>query len=72
MSEDDLANNIEQPLLKKVNNASKSLEKGNINAAINQMEAFINQVEVQRGKKITEVAADLLVAFAENIIASIL
>ena len=72
MPDDEIATNIKKPLLKKVSNVIKSLEKGNTNSAINQMEAFINQVEAQRGKKISEDAADLLVVFAENIIARIL
>jgi len=49
----------------------KSLNKGRENAAIGQLEAFINQVEAQRGKKISIEAADLLIGYAENLISQI-
>jgi len=35
------------------------------------LNAFINQVEAQRGKKISEEAADMLIAYANNIISKI-
>ncbi len=37
-------------------------------AAINTLEAFINAVEAQRGKKIADTDADALIALAEEII----
>ena len=39
--------------------------------AVNQLNAFINQVEAQRGKKISEADADALIAAAQEIIALI-
>ena len=39
--------------------------------AINQLNAFVNQVEAQRGKKLTEGQADYLVAEAQTIIDSL-
>jgi len=39
--------------------------------ATNILQAFINQIEAQRGKKISEEAADMLIAYANNIIAHI-
>ena len=41
---------------------------GQYNAAINQLNAFINQVEAQRGKKITDEDADALISAAQRII----
>ncbi len=38
-------------------------------AAVNQLDAFINQVEAQRGKKISDEDADALIAAAGAIIA---
>lgn len=67
----DLHHGIENSLVKKVNNACKKFEKGNINATINQLQAFINQVEAQRGKKISEEDADMLMQFALNAIQQI-
>ncbi len=47
-------NSLEQ----KLQNALKSIEKGQTQAAINQLEAFRNQVLAQRGKKIPTALAD--------------
>ena len=47
------------------------MDKGQENAAINKLNAFINQVEAQRGKKITDGQADELIAKAQGIIDSI-
>ena len=41
-------------LISSLENALKSLEKGNTGAAINQLQAFINKVEAQSGKKVDE------------------
>ena len=49
--------------------AIRDLKKNNDVAAVNAMEAFVNQVEAQRGKKITEEDADALIAKAQAIIA---
>ncbi|UCH89332.1 MAG: right-handed parallel beta-helix repeat-containing protein [Thermoplasmata archaeon] len=60
----ELPAGIENSLISKLNNALKSLEKGNIQAAMNQLEAFINEVEAQKGKKISEEDAELLIEAA--------
>ncbi|MBN2028852.1 hypothetical protein JW824_01275, partial [bacterium] len=67
----DLHNGTENSLLSKLNNAIKSLEKGKDNAAVNQLNAFINEVEAQGGKKIAEQDADNLVFYAQSIINAI-
>lgn len=64
----DLPHGTENSLISKLENALKSLEKENEGAAINQLEAFINAVEAQRGKKITDDDADALIATAQLII----
>jgi hypothetical protein len=66
-----LPNGIEQSLVSKLSAASVSLNRGNAQAAINQLNAFIHEVEAQRGKKISSSEADTLIADAEQIIASI-
>lgn len=48
-----------------------TLDDGHQNAAANKLEAFINQVEAQRGKKITDEQADELIADAQRIIDNI-
>jgi hypothetical protein len=58
-------------LLTKLNHAIQLLEDNNENndtAAINSLEAFINAVDAQRGKKISEVDADSLITAAQEII----
>lgn len=59
-------------LLSKIENAEQSATKDNICTAINQLEAFKNQIEAQRGKKISDEAADLLIAYADNSITQLL
>ncbi|MCK5560220.1 MAG: hypothetical protein KAJ51_06485, partial [Thermoplasmata archaeon] len=58
-------------LISKLENAQKSLDKGQDNAAVNQLNAFINEVEAQRGKKLTDAQADELIAAAQSIMGNI-
>jgi hypothetical protein len=67
----DLPHGTENSLTSKLEAALKSLENGQCDTAINQLEAFINQVEALRGKKLTEEEADALIAAAEAIISMI-
>ncbi|MCK4823665.1 putative metal-binding motif-containing protein [bacterium] len=66
-----LSDQTKNSLISKVNNALKSVDKDADNAAINQVQAFINEINAQRGKKISEEAADMLIQYANNIIAQI-
>ncbi len=52
----------------KLDNAKKHLEKGKITPAINVLQAFINEVEAQNGKKLTNEAYALLKFNAEFLI----
>ena len=67
----DLPDGLEESLTSKLDGAISALKKGQDIAAINKLDAFINQVEAQRGKKIAEDDADALVATAEWIIDNI-
>ena len=67
----DLPRGIENSLVSKLEGALDALDRGQDNAAVNQLNAFINQVEAQRGKKISEADADALIAAAQEIIALI-
>ena len=60
---------IANSLIKKLENAQKSLDKGQLKAAVNQLNAFINEVQAQSGKHIAADAASLLIADAQYIIA---
>lgn len=66
-----LPKGIRTSLMKKLENARLSLEKNNVKAAINKLEAFINEVKALRGKKLTEEQADLLIQKIENVISTI-
>lgn len=59
---------LQTSLLAKCENAEKSADKENICAAINKLGALINQTNAQRGKKITDEAADLIVTYTNNLI----
>lgn len=62
---------IENSLLVKLDTALQKLEDDNENndvAAVNSLQAFINAVKTQRGKKISEDAADDLIETAQQII----
>lgn len=67
-----LENGIETSLVMKLGNAIKSLEKDNYGAAINQLEAFINEVYAQNGNKIPTTTANEWVQDAQTIKESIL
>ena len=62
---------MENSLTSKVANAEKSSDKDNICPAINQLEAFKNQIEAQKGNNISDEAAELLIAYANNILAKL-
>lgn len=67
----DLEQGIENSLNSKLESALKVLDDFNDNndvAAINSLESFINAVEAQRGKKISEEDADALIEAALDII----
>ena len=59
---------LKDSLLSKVANAEKSADKENIDAAINKLEALINEIDAQTGKKISAESAEEIVAYTESII----
>jgi parallel beta-helix repeat protein len=63
-----LPKGIENSLVSKLENAAKKLSEQNFGAAINSLNAFINAVEAQRGKKIRVADADTLIEAAMAII----
>jgi uncharacterized repeat protein (TIGR01451 family) len=67
----ELHHGIENSLVQKANNALREYNEGNMEDVIDILEAFINQVEAQRGKKIEEEDADMLIQFVRNIIQQI-
>jgi hypothetical protein len=58
-------------LLKKLEDALQALEQGKPHVATNKLHDFVDQVEAHRGEALTDEQADLLVNYANNIIALI-
>lgn len=65
----DLPRGIAQSLTAKVQAAINSFGQGQNEAGNNQLNAFINSVQAQRGKKIPADLADLFIAKVQDIIA---
>jgi hypothetical protein len=61
---------VEQALLDSIFASEASIGRGNLRAALNQLEALLLKIEAQRGKSIPGDEADMLTAYAMNIIAS--
>ena len=64
----NLPKGFENSMVSKLENALKSLQKGNYKTAINQLNALINEIEAQRSKKFPEEQAIELIAAVEKII----
>ena len=65
----DMHESIQNSLISKIESAEKQFDKENFKAGINKLEAVINEIEAQRGKKIPEDTAELLIRYTKNIIA---
>ncbi len=66
-----LPNGLENALVSKLENALDNLAAGNTGAAINQLQAFGNQVEAQAGNQISIEDAELLAAVVESLVADL-
>ena len=66
-----LPNGLETSLLAKLENAQKSLDKGNTRAACSQIAAFANEVAAQDGKGLTSGQAEQLLAAAAEVRAAL-
>jgi hypothetical protein len=64
----DIDGNMVNSLMSQLQAAMASLERGNFNSARGQLGAFINHVEAQQGKKISDSAAADLIAQAQAIL----
>jgi hypothetical protein len=67
----DIKDGIYNGLLAKLEAAQAALARGQYGAAANNLNAFINQILAQKGKGITEDAADLLMADAQWVISTL-
>ncbi len=64
-----LPDGLENSFLTKLDSAALSLDSGNDRSAANALNAFVNKVEAQRGKKVSDADAESLVSDAEGAIA---
>lgn len=62
---------IYKSLLAKADNAITLFERGNNGAAVNILDALINELEAQKGHHMTSTAADMLIMHAEMAITQI-
>lgn len=62
---------IRNSLLAKVDSAAEALAKGNNQAAVNKLRALANEVEAQRGKRLTNAEADRILALLAALLNSI-
>jgi CSLREA domain-containing protein len=67
----DLEANLERALLSKLDEAAAALARGNERPASRKLADFVSLVEAKRGRSIGEAEADLLVAYATNLIAQL-
>jgi hypothetical protein len=68
---DVLSPETKTSLATKVEQAQKSQDRSALDAAINQLQAFIQQVQAQQGKKISLEVAAMLIAYANNVISQL-
>jgi len=66
--ETELSVGLKNSFIYKLKGAINSLNKNRLNAVINKIEAFINHIEAQSGKKLSDDVADQLIVIAQQII----
>jgi len=62
-----LPRGISRSLEAKLNAASSALVRGRVNTALNVLDAFVNEVKAQYGKKLTPAQADQLAGYAASL-----
>ena len=67
----DLAPELANSLVQKLNNAQKQVDKGHATPAANMLRAFQHEVAAQWGKKIDAAAATFLTTSADNVITNL-
>jgi len=67
----NLSRGVENSLTSKLDAAFASLQRGQNNAAVNQLNAFVNEVNTQRGGSLTNEQANTLIQMTQKIISAI-
>lgn len=65
----DITGNAENGLLVKLKAIQPEITAGQVDAAVNELNTFINEVQAQQGKMISAAAANTLIAKAQEVIA---
>ena len=68
----EITGNAENGLLAKLETIQQKVTNGQIDPAANEMGAFINQVQAQLGKKISDAAGTALIAKAQTVAAALM
>ena len=68
----DITGNAENGLLAKLETIKQKLMNGQINPASNEIGAFVNEVQAQLGKKISDAAGTALIAKAQTVAAALM
>ena len=68
LDEDAIDQQMANAVLSRTENAQRLVDKENIHAAINILQSLINTINAQRGKKISDRAADDCVLYTNNLI----
>ena len=68
----DITGQAENGLLAKLKTIQQKVMNGQLDAAANEMGAFVNEVQAQLGKKISETAANALIAKAQAVAAELM
>lgn len=63
---------VANSLIVKLENAKKNIEKEKLDTAVNDLDAFVNELEAQREKHITQGAYEYLKKFVESVRAKVL
>jgi len=66
----DITGNVENGLLAKLATIKQKVTDGQVDAAVNELGAFINQVQAQQGKKISDTAVNALMNKVQETIAA--
>jgi hypothetical protein len=62
---------VAKGLLSLLDAAEEAQQRGNVEAAVGSLKAFINLVQAQSGKKISTDAANLLISGVEDVLATL-
>lgn len=72
ITEGAISDQLGNSIVSMLENIEKSINKDNICATVNQLEAFKNEINAQRGRKVSDEAADEIVVYTDSLISYLL